>query len=120
MNDPTPLAYSIFRIVGFLLVLLLGALALQQVLLVSNQRSVEEYQFRASLYGDEDGQATEKSIQEASRPILRLGILSCAIFGAVLCALQASFAMSGFVQLGMWVSIGLAGVAKKTSSHQRL
>ena len=108
MNDPASLAYSIFGISGLVLVSLLGVPALQQVLLASNRRSVKEHQLRASLYEDEDGQATEKSIEEASRPILRFSVLSCAMFGTVLCALQSSFAALGFVQLGMWVSTRLA------------
>ena len=114
MNDPILLAYWTSSVAGFVLILLLSIPAFQHVVLATSRRPVTAYRPQPSFYEDEDGEATAESVQYASKRTFRLSlsILACVTMGCFACVLQAILASPDWVQLSIWVSIGIGETSR--------
>lgn len=90
---------------GLAVVFLLSIFALRQIIVWARQRASDAYRPLDHLYHDVDGEATELSMQAASRPILRSAITASVAVGELISIAEATLRIPGsrFMSADIWL-----------------
>lgn len=90
---------------GLAIVFLLSIFALRQIVVWARHRASNAYRPLDHSYHDADGEATELSMQAASKPVLRLAITAFVALGELASLAQAILTILGYhvMSVGVWV-----------------
>lgn len=94
---------------GLAIVFLLSIFALRHIVVWARQRASNAYRPLDHSYHDADGEATELSMQTASKPVLRLAITASVAVGELASLAQAIFTIPGYYPCYACRCVGEAG-----------